>query len=342
MARSRVFSKATLYIPKDEELFDAKIPSEMSNFTDLFNINPKETISNLRSTYRKFADPYYLARVLSTSQGMSLYRRSDILFNPAFQPEPLLFFFFTSLNTEFTTVIESASVFFSLFSFPNNEFLLDLIFEKFAEAYLSKNQNSHYRKNQVIAISVAFVLFCAKSTPASLISPDEFKSYFAKSLLSDEDIFLIYSAITNCPLSVRYTFGTYYGVPILERSSQISIKKTLFKLSKNIYLKTSGYWLGIFSDQKYQNLRLKILLYNITANVHENDDLFDLDITNNSNSKLIIGSNKAYDGPKYTITGSSSEELSDWASLLNYISFLCTTHGVINNTVAKGDIKAEF
>ena len=340
---SLIDEKLSLYLPVEEQLYDMKIPSQISNFAELFNVNPNETINNLRKLDEIYCDPYYLAKILCITKGISIYRRSDILFNPLFQPQPLLFFFFSALNTEFTTILDSATIFFSLFAFPNNASLLKIIFGAFADAYLSKNANCVLLKNDVVAISVALIGFCASSSSTTMVSPEIFKLYFNRSSLPEENIFGLYTAITTRPVDVKFTFGQYYELPTLSKSALISCKKTIFKRNKVTCLRTNGYWLEVYSDAKYQNLRNSFLLYDVTAEVTKSGDDFNLEISsNNNNSKLIIGPNKFYEDSKLVINGDQYEQLKEWIEVINYISFLCCLHNLVNDSVQRGEVKKEF
>lgn len=330
------------FFPTPDQMFDVKLPPEMTNFVEQFNKDPQLTTTNLKIINENFADPYYLARILSTTQGLSPYKRSEILLNPSYQTQPILYFFFSSLNSEFTTIIDSAFVLFGLLALPNNLSLMKLIISSFTEAYLTKNPYCRLKKAEVTTVVSSYIGFCARSKSTKMISPDEFKTYYRKSSISEENIFHLFTESLAKPLTLKYVFGEYDSPPEVNKTGAVSNKGKFFKLTKNTYLKTVGFWLEIYSDSKYTNLKNKFMLYDVTASVSKSQDGYSLEISSNTNSKLIMGPGKLYEESKFAISSDSKDVLTEWADLINFISFVCSCHAIIDSGIQKADSNVEY
>lgn len=335
-------SNAESYYPSPEQLTDIKLPNELPNFGDLVNKNPIQAIAALRKFSENFTDPYYVGKLLAITKIIKPDKRTEALFNTGIPTLPILYFFFSTMNTEFTTVLDSAQVNFSLIAFPNVSSQLRTIFAVFADTYLAKNQNCRIATSEIQSIAISFVAFHSFFNTKTIIPPEEFKSYYHKSAFPIENALLIYNNLIARVYKINYTFGEYNAPINVTMSGQISCKRSLFKLVKNMFLKISGFWLDVYSDSKAEKPKIKLLLHDVNSTVYKKDEDYILEITSNSKSKLVIGPNKLYDETNYIITGDSKDQLEEWSHVINFVAFHCTLHALIDQEIAKGEINGDY
>ena len=335
------------FLPPEEELEDIKLPNDISDFDSLFNSNPKAAISKLCSYNDKFSDPYYLGKLLCITKGLNPNKITEILTNSKFQPQPFFFFFFSALNIEFTPIVDAASVLFSRISFPNSEITLRTIFQAFSDAYLSKNPNSSLTHVNLLAVVISIVSFSARASAKNLLSPEEFEIFFKRTSLNKDNIFQLYNKLTHKTLQLNFSFAEFKTPPNLKLEGPIKRSKSVFSLRRSLFLKIDGKWLLLSNDPKFSSLKLKILLFDIFANVQKSskDDSFELQIVSNKGTNLNIQPPKANEGkdPKhYYIHGDSKEELEEWAAIMNYVSFLIVLTSITNPHIENTNWAPDF
>ena len=335
------------FLPPEEELEDVKLPSDLSDFANIFNTNPKTAISKLCSYNDKFSDPYYLGKLLCVTKGLNPNNVTEILTNSKYQPQPLFFFYFSALNIEFTPIVDAAAFLFSRIAFPNSESILRTIFQAFSDAYLAKNPNTSLTHINLLAVIISIVSFSARASAKNLLSPEEFEIYFKRSNLTKENIFQLYNKITHKTVQLNFTFANFTKPPNLKLEGPIKRSKSVFSLRRSLYLKIDGKWLKLSNDPKFSSLKLKILLFDIFADVQKSskEDCYDLHIASNKKTNLNIQPPKANEGkdPKnYYIHGDSKEELEEWAAIINYVSFLIVLTSITNPNIQDTNWAPDF
>lgn len=338
--------KAEEFIPYQEELEDIMLPKEINDFPLQFNANPNAALSKIMTFNDNFSDPYYLGKLLCVTKGLDSRKLTDVMVSSKFQQLPLLYFFFSALNIEFTPIVDAAAVLLSKISFPNSKGKIKVIFTAFCDAYLAKNTSYTLANNNIMSVAIGIVVFSARASSTNIVSPEEFQNYFLKSNLPKENIFLLYNELTQNHMKINYSFADIVEPPNLKKEGQLKRSKSVFSFRRALFLKVKGMWLLTSHDPKFTSIKLKILLFDVMATVTETKEGdFTLDIVSNAGNNLVIQplkANEGKDSKQYQFYCDSKEELKEWADIINYVSFLGSITSIINPMVEKGQWSPDF
>lgn len=327
------------YYPPIDIVQEIKPPHEIgAKFGDLCNKNPIQAMAALKSFTDQHNDPYYLGKLIAFTKGIEPEKRTECLFNSAVAPETVFFFFFTALNTEFTTIIDFAIIHFNLIGLPNNASQLKIIINALSDAYLSKNPNCRLSNYEVKRIILAYILFTTNFNTKNPVEPDKFKLLFKNLAFPEENIRVLYNSLLNRWKVIHLTCGVYDSPVDVKLTSTITTKRSMFKLVKSIILKLDGYWLEIYNDTKAEKAKNRFLLYDVIATTKRNPDENVLEFGRPGKETMIIGPHKYYDEGKYTITCDQFDLLQKWCDTINWVSFQCTVQSLMNPEIETGNV----
>jgi len=217
-------------------------------FVELFNLKPEEAIASAKKGQTALDNSFYLGPYLFHCPGLSPVAISNFIFQNMAQSRSLLFYYFSSINLDYMSIVDACRFLFSRVAFSDNTDRLMVIFESFASAYILANPYINLSSEDLIRIGMAAVLASGFRTNKSAMPDEEFLSILENVKLQTSCKLKIIKSINQEPIPLFFSFTHFSQDPDYTKNGNLKKIGGMFKTKKDRYFLIEGYILKYYND----------------------------------------------------------------------------------------------